>query len=56
MDIHKLNKIEKLTPGDFSVISRRNQFMPFHSIHDVISGLVDEYEMKEGGKQRAIGF
>lgn len=56
MDIHKLNKIEKLTPGDFSVISRRNQFMPFHSIHDVINGLVDEYEMKEGGKQRAIGF
>ena len=56
MQLKKLEKLDVLTPGDFAVIARRNTFIAIKDTQAVLNGLIEECEMKEGGKNHAIGF
>jgi len=51
-----LARIEVLTPGDFSAVSRKAQFLKPASPGDLIDMLQGECEMKEDGRRRSIGF
>lgn len=49
-------KLEVLTPGDFSAVSRKAQFLAPVNPGDLLDMLVAECEMKEDGRRRPIGF
>lgn len=42
-DVHKLNR---LTPGDFVLSSRRHRFVPFRDANALLQALKDEHELK----------
>lgn len=52
----RLAKLALLTPGDFAAVARRHRFHPIIDPADFIDALVGECSLKEGGRQRAIGF
>jgi len=51
-----VRKLEVLTPGDFSAVSRKAQFLAPANPGDLLNMLVAECEMKEDGRRRPIGF
>ena len=50
-----LDRLDKLTPGDFAAAARRHRFHPFQSAVDLVAALEAECALKEGGRG-VIGF
>jgi len=48
--------IEKLAAGDLTAVARRHRFKPFGDAQEFINALAQECQLKEGGKQRKMGF
>jgi SpoVK/Ycf46/Vps4 family AAA+-type ATPase len=51
----KMNRLERLTPGDFAVVSRQHRFRPIGSPAMLVAALDAECALKEGPKP-SIGF
>jgi len=51
----RITRMDKLTPGDFSVLLRQHRFRPIESPSAMVSALEAECSLKEGAKT-AIGF
>lgn len=52
----RLADLEQLTPGDFAAVVRQHRFRPISSAEILLTALEDECQVKEGGRQRRIGF
>jgi hypothetical protein len=50
-----MNRLERLTPGDFAVVSRQHRFRPIGSPAMLVAALDAECALKEGPKP-SIGF
>lgn len=51
-----LGRLNRLTPGDFAMISRRAQFKSFKDANELLEALHAECCLKERGHSRPIGF
>lgn len=51
----RVDRLSRLTPGDFATVVRQHRFRPISDAVDFVSRLEAECAMKEGAK-RAIGF
>lgn len=45
-----------LTPGDFAAVQRRHRFSRIQDARALLDGLKEECAVKEGGRERRIGF
>jgi SpoVK/Ycf46/Vps4 family AAA+-type ATPase len=50
-----LDRLDRLTPGDFAALARRHRFTPFTNSAALVAALGQECALK-GGKPAAIGF
>jgi SpoVK/Ycf46/Vps4 family AAA+-type ATPase len=51
-----LQRLHKLTPGDFAAVLRQRRFRPIASAWQMVEMLRAECALKEGGKSCSIGF
>jgi SpoVK/Ycf46/Vps4 family AAA+-type ATPase len=51
-----LQRLRKLTPGDFAAVLRQHRFRPIRSAWQMVEMLRAECAVKEGGQANAIGF
>ncbi|GMV68846.1 MAG: hypothetical protein AMXMBFR76_12850 [Pseudomonadota bacterium] len=51
----KMDRLERLTPGDFAVVARQHRFRPLQSPATLVAALEAECALKEGQKG-SIGF
>jgi hypothetical protein len=51
-----LQRLTKLTPGDFAAVRRQNRFRPIASAWQMVEMLRAECAVKEGEKSCSIGF
>lgn len=54
--LSQLQKLDNLTPGDFTVLERQHRFNPFRNADAIISALQAECSLKTPYKRQAIGF
>jgi len=53
----RIEKLDQLTPGDFSTVLRKNRVMnAFDTISDLATALQGECNQKPGAKRNPIGF
>lgn len=52
----RLADLDQLTPGDFAAVMRQHRFRPISCAETLLTALEDECQVKEGGRQRRIGF
>lgn len=52
---HQLDRLFKLTPGDFAAVARQHRFRPVASAAMLVSALAGECALKQGGRG-GIGF
>ena len=56
-DLHFIERLNLLTPGDFAAVARRHQFVPFEEPKSWLNALQEECEIKPQYNQtRRIGF
>ena len=56
-DLHFIEQLNLLTPGDFAAVARRHQFVPFEEPKSWLNALQEECEIKPQYNQaRRIGF
>ena len=56
-DLHFIERLNLLTPGDFAAVTRRHQFAPFEEAKSWLNALQEECEIKPQYNQtRRIGF
>ena len=56
-DLHFIEQLNLLTPGDFAAVARRHQFSPFEEPKSWLNALQEECEIKPQNNQtRRIGF
>ena len=56
-DLHFIERLNLLTPGDFAAVARRHQFSPFEEPKSWLNALQEECEIKPQHNQtRRIGF
>jgi hypothetical protein len=52
----QLQRLDRLTPGDFAMLARQGKFQPFQSGEDFLTRLSAEQELKNDRSARRIGF
>lgn len=54
----ELARLPAVTPGDFAVVAKQNRFRKFSSAEGILTFLLEEQNLKEGGQfnRRGIGF
>ena len=56
-NLHFIERLNLLTPGDFAAVTRRHQFAPFEEAKSWLNALQEECEIKPQYNQtRRIGF
>lgn len=56
-DLHFIERLNLLTPGDFAAVARRHQFSPFAEMKTRLNALQEECQVKpQFNSARRIGF
>lgn len=52
----KLQRLDRLTPGDFAMLARQSKFQPMHTGEEFLTRLGIEQQLKQDHSSRRIGF